>query len=254
MSSAFNRDSRAFDEADDRRSAREREQRILQHSHLARRIGRRYADRGFPLDDIYQAGYIGMINAIDRFDSRLGVPIEAYAARLIEGEIMHLFRDQGWAVRVPRSLQELGRRATKERERLTQSLGRTPTSEELAAEVGESPAVVEDALMAYRGYRAESLTEPGDTESGQLDRFASVLSSEDRAFDRVIGEHGLSYALRRLPVRSRQVILMRFRDDLTQTEIAARIGVSQMQVSRIIRSTLETLKETLETSELPSAG
>src|SRR6266480_418735 len=110
-----------------RPAGQERDTQILRHSRLVRAIARRYTGRGFAFEDIVQSGYLGLIQAVDRFDPRRGVPLEAYAARTIEGEIMHLFRDRGWAVRVPRSLQDLSRRVAGVRERMGHRLGRSPS-------------------------------------------------------------------------------------------------------------------------------
>src|SRR3954451_21316576 len=128
--------------------ANAREVLILRYSGLARAIARRCARRGLAYDDIVQSGYLGLIQAVDRYDTSHGVPLQAYAARTIEGEIMHLFRDRGWAVRVPRGLQELSRRVSRLSERLNQELGRRPTPAEIAAAGGHTEAEVLEALRA----------------------------------------------------------------------------------------------------------
>ena len=127
---------------------------------LVRSIAGRYKGRGLAYEDIVQTGYIGLIQAVDRYEPSRGVPLRAYAARTIDGEIMHMFRDQGWAVRVPRSLQELSRRIATTRDRLSHQLGRPPSLEELADATGEPPDVVAEGLAAHRAYAAQTLDRP----------------------------------------------------------------------------------------------
>jgi len=227
----------------------ERDRLILKHTGLVRAIARRYAGRGIALDDIVQTGYIGLIQAVDRFDARRGVPIEAYAARTIEGEIMHLFRDRGWAVRVPRGLQELSRRVSRIGERLNQELGRRPTPAEIAEAGGHTVEEVLEALRARQAYLADSLSDAGrEGEDGNADsgRAARALRVDDVGL--ALAEHrgDIERAMRRLPAREREIVRLRFEHDLTQSEIAARIGVSQMHVSRLLRSALAVLREELE--------
>jgi RNA polymerase sigma-B factor len=227
----------------------DRDQLILRHTGLVRAIARRYAGRGIALDDIVQTGYIGLIAAVDRFDVSRGVPLEAYAARTIEGEIMHLFRDRGWAVRVPRGLQELSRRVSRISERMHQELGRRPTPAEIAKAGGHTEEEVLEALRARQAYIADSLADSGrDGEDGASDagRAARALRIEDGGL--AIAEHrgDLERAMRRLPAREREIVRLRFGHDMTQSEIAERIGVSQMHVSRLLRSAIAVLREELE--------
>ena len=142
-----------------------RDELIMRYSGLVRKIARRYVGRGFAFDDVCQSGYLGLIQAVDRFDASRGVPLERYAARMVEGEIMHLFRDRGWSVRVPRSLQELSRRVGPVGVGLAQKLGREPTNEELAEALEVSVSEVEEALVVRRVYVAESLFGRGETGS-----------------------------------------------------------------------------------------
>ncbi|HYX87103.1 MAG TPA: sigma-70 family RNA polymerase sigma factor [Gaiellales bacterium] len=219
-----------------------REALIMRHAGLVRAIARRYSGRGLSYDDIVQSGYLGLIQAVDRYDPGRGVPIRVYAARTIEGEIMHLFRDRGWAIRVPRSLQEMSRRMAGLNERLSHRLGRTPSVEELAEASGEDQERVTEALWAQRAYTAESLADPsaenGDDRGGD-DR---LLVFEDRGFDAALDRDTLARAIRRLPARERTIVALRFFDDLTQSEIAARLGISQMHVSRLLRASLDRLR------------
>jgi len=233
-----------------RASGVERDALILSHARLVRAIARRYTGRGFAVEDIVQSGYLGLIQAVDRFDPARGVPLERYAARMIEGEIMHLFRDRGWSVRVPRALQELSGKLASASEELTQSLGRAPTTEELAAVLDEPPDRVEDAMLARRAYAAESLSATSQADDGSaVERgpAARLLSVADEGFANVDDRDQLGRAMRRLPHRQRAIVRLRFESDLTQAEIADRLGISQMHVSRLLRGALATLRGALET-------
>jgi RNA polymerase sigma-B factor len=231
-----------------------REQLIMRHAGLVRSIARRYHGRGLAQEDIEQTGYLGLIQAVDRYDPGRGVPLRAYAARTIEGEIMHLFRDRGWAVRVPRSLQEMSRRVTAVRERLGHRLGRTPTLAELAEAVGETEERVAEAIAAGRAYTSEPLV---DTESaadgGDGGSPARMLSSEEPGFTAVEDRDLLERAMRTLPARERRIVGWRVYHDLTQAEIAARTGISQMHVSRLLRSSLEAIEAQIGAGELDVA-
>jgi RNA polymerase sigma-B factor len=220
----------------------QREAMILRHTPLARAIAHRYARRGLEYDDIVQAGYIGLINAVDRYDPSRGVPLERYAARTIEGEIMHLFRDRGWAVRVPRSLQELSRRATKARVELGHRLGRQPTVEEVATEVDEDVDAVMNALAAGRAYHAEHLSD-GDEEAADGELRAHLAICDEPGFSAVENRAEIEAAVEGLEPRERMIVSLRFFDDLTQSEIADRMGISQMHVSRLLRASLEAMAE-----------
>src|SRR5436190_1507696 len=173
-----------------------REALILRYSGLARAIARRFARRGMAHDDVLQSGYLGLIQAVDRYDPARGVPLQAYAARTIEGEIMHLFRDRGWAVRVPRSLQELSRSIAVASEQLGHRLGRKPTVAELAEATGHSEQDVIDAQAAQRAYVAEPLIEPGAGERDEDVRPVSALMIEELGFDGVCDRHQISTSLR----------------------------------------------------------
>jgi len=230
--------------------AGDREALILRHAKLVRSIARRYTGRGLAYDDIVQSGYIGLIQAVDRFDPSRGVPLRAYAARTIEGEIMHLFRDRGWALRVPRSLQEMSRRMAALSERMSHRLGRPPTPEELAEASGEDVERVSEALWAQRAYTVEPLTEGPVSEEGERTGAAGrELSVDEPGFDGVLRRDTLERAIRQLPPRERAIVALRFLDDLTQSEIATRMEISQMHVSRLLRASLEQLRDELRALE-----
>jgi RNA polymerase sigma-B factor len=235
--------------------ANAREVLILRYSGLARAIARRFARRGLAYDDIVQSGYLGLIQAVDRYDTSRGVPLQAYAARTIEGEIMHLFRDRGWAVRVPRSLQEMSRSLAAVSEQLGHRLGRKPTVAELCEATGHSEDEVNEALAAQRAYVAEPLTEPGA--SGERDEDARpvpALMVDETGFDAVGDRDQIASALRHLPARERDIVRLRFVHEMTQSEIAEQVGVSQMHVSRLLRSALATLREVVEEESQPATA
>jgi RNA polymerase sigma-B factor len=232
-----------------------REQLVMRHSGLVRSIARRYHGRGLPLEDIEQTGYVGLIQAVDRYDPSRGVPLRAYAARTIDGEIMHLFRDRGWAVRVPRSLQDLSRRVAAVRERMGHRLGRSPSLEELAEATGETEERIAEAIAAGRAYTAEPLVEPdaaSETAAGEGLPAGRVLASEEPGFTATEDRDLLERAMRALPPRERRIVGLRVYHDLTQAEIAARTGISQMHVSRLLRGSLETIAEEIDSAAVAS--
>jgi RNA polymerase sigma-B factor len=225
-----------------------REELVLRHSGLVRGIARRYHGRGLAYEDIEQTGYVGLIHAVDRFDPSRGVPLGAFAARTIEGGIMHLFRDRGWAVRVPRSLQELSRRVSSVRDRLGHRLGRSPSLQELAEATGETEQRVAEAVAAGRAHTAEPLVDASTTEPGASGErpTARPLISEEVGFARVDDRDLLERAIRSLPARERRIVGLRVYHDLTQSEIAERTGISQMHVSRLLRASLRTLEREID--------
>ena len=227
----------------DTRDEQAREALILRHRGLVHRIAGRYARRGLAYDDIVQSGQVGLIQAVDRFDPSRGVPLARYAARTIEGEIMHLFRDHGWAVRVPRPLQELSRRVVRAREELGHRLGRSPELEELARFMDEPADLVAEAAAAERAYQAEPLTAL-EAEHGSSGRLAGAR--EERGYEHAEHRDQLAAAVRRLPPRDRAVVHLRFFGEMSQSEIARRLEISQMQVSRSLRSSLDTLRDAIE--------
>ena len=195
-----------------------------------------------------QSGYLGLIQAVDRFDASRGVPLERYAARMVEGEIMHLFRDRGWSVRVPRSLQELSRRVGPVGVGLAQKLGREPTNEELAEALEVSVSEVEEALVVRRVYVAESLFGRGEDGESSIEAGPAgrLLSGVDDGFVEVEDRDLVERGLKRLPARERRLLELRFAGELTQSEIAAELGISQMHVSRLLRGALTTLRGVID--------
>jgi RNA polymerase sigma-B factor len=209
---------------------------------LARALANRYAGRGEPLDDLIQVACIGILKAIDGFDITRAVRFSSYATPTVLGELKRHFRDRTWAMRVPRGLQELQLRVARARERLTNELGRSPTVDELAVAVD---APFEEVLLTIESVgarRARSLDEP----MGDDVTLADALGAQDPELDRAEMRAMLDSALDVLSRRDREVLRLRFEQDLTQSQIADRIGVSQMQVSRLIRQSLARLRLDIE--------
>jgi RNA polymerase sigma-B factor len=229
-----------------------REQLIEQYMSLVRSLARRYAYRGEQLDDLVQIGAIGLIKAIDRFDLERGVALTTYATPNIIGEIKRHFRDKGWSVRVPRGLQELNVQLSKLIEQLTVQYSRSPTIPELAKAAGVEEEAVLEALESGRAYTSLSLsTGGGSDEDGELDPLESIGTEEHQyevSEDRAV----LAPGFRALDERERQILHLRFFEGLTQSQIAAQIGISQMHVSRLIRRSLEKIRDEIATGgDLP---
>jgi len=221
-----------------------REVLVERHMPLVRSLARRYAGRGEPLDDIEQVGAIGLIKAIDRYDLERGVALSTYATPTVVGEIKRHFRDRGWSIRIPRSLQELSQAIPKAMERVGAELGRSPSLSELAVDLGVSLEEVLEALEAGSAYAPDSLS-GGPVGAEERDPM-EALGGEDVEFDRFEQRAALEPALETLPDRERTILRMRFVEGLTQTEIAERVGVSQMHVSRLIRKSLALMRSEME--------
>jgi len=220
-----------------------REQLIERYMSLVRSLARRYSYRGEQLDDLVQIGAIGLIKAIDRFDVNRGVELTTYATPNIIGEIKRHFRDKGWAVRVPRGLQELAVQLSRLVEQLTVQLSRSPTIAELAEAAGVEEEQVLEALESSRAYSSVSLSSGGmGDEDGDLDPLETIGTEEHEyavSEDRAVLEPGFKV----LDERERRIIQLRFFEGLTQSQIAAQIGISQMHVSRLIRRALEKIRD-----------
>jgi RNA polymerase sigma-B factor len=226
------------------RSAREEVvQRFLP---LARQLARRYAGAGEPLEDLVQVASLGLVKAVDRFDPSRAVAFSSFAVPTILGELKRHFRDKGWSVRVPRDLQELALRLDRTSEELSRELGRAPTPAEVAQRLGVTEEDVLEAREAAHAYRAVSLDRPRteDDESGPA--VADSMGGEDPGFRRAEDAATVDQLLRVLAPREREVLRLRFVEDLTQQEIGDRIGVSQMHVSRLIRQAIARLGEAAE--------
>jgi RNA polymerase sigma-B factor len=229
-----------------------RQELIERHIDFVRRLAQRYARRGEQLEDLTQVGCVGLIKAIDRFDGSFGASLTTYAAPNILGEIKRHFRDRGWSVRVPREIQELNVKLTRMVDELTTSLGRSPSVEELADATGATTEQVLEALESSAAYSALSLSEglAHDEEGGGP---METLGEDDQGFEQSEQRITLATGLQRLPARERTILHLRFFEGLTQSEIAERIGISQMHVSRLIRNSLAHIRRELESGER-SAG
>ena len=208
---------------------------------MATYLARRFASRGEPLADLTQVAVIGLIKAVDRYDPRRGVPFASYAIPTIVGQIKRHFRDAGWTVRVPRQLQELRLHLVSVTEDLTHALLRSPTTAELAVLLGVSQGDVLAARRSANAYRPLSVEQPASGSEGP--RLLDSLGGSDAGIEAVDRRETIRAGLAGLPARERRIIVLRYYADMTQTQIAAEIGVSQMHVSRLLAQTLARLRE-----------
>jgi RNA polymerase sigma-B factor len=209
---------------------------------LAEYLARRFYGRGEPLEDLIQVASIGLIKAIDRFDPERGVKFSTYATATVVGELKRHFRDKGWALRVPRRLQEAGMSVGRAVTDLSQELGRAPTVKEIARRTGLSEEEVLEAMETAQAYTASSLDAPTDEEGATE---GERLGEEEDAFELLEGWTSVAPAIRELPKRERTILYLRFFRGLTQTQIAEELGISQMHVSRLLSRTLEELRRSV---------
>ena len=214
---------------------------IERHLPLVTFMARKFADRGEPLDDLIQVGTIGLIKAIDRFEISKGFEFSTFATPTIVGEIKRHFRDKTWAVRVPRRLQELGASVTKATTELTQKLDRSPTPKEVAKHLGITVDEVAEALESNSAYSTISLDITSDTSTTIRDTFGAL----DEALEGVEYRESLKPLLAQLEDREKRILQMRFFENLSQSQIATELGISQMHVSRILNKVLSHLREGL---------
>lgn len=220
---------------------------VRRHSDLAESISRRYRGKGVDEEDLRQVAHMALLKAIQRYDPSAG-SIRPYAAATISGEMKKMLRDRGWSVRVPRSLQERSLEVAAAAREMTQSLGRPPETHELASKLNLSEDAIDEALQARLAYTSSSMDERMD-DSGRrlLDRLEADDFTLSGAEDRLVVES----AIARLPERKQRILQLRFYEDLTQADIAEAIGVSQMHVSRLLRSAIEELESMIESAEVP---
>ncbi|MFI6104317.1 RNA polymerase sigma factor SigF [Streptomyces sp. NPDC093595] len=224
-----------------------RNQLVRMHLPLVEHLARRFRNRGEPLDDLTQVATIGLIKSVDRFDPERGVEFSTYATPTVVGEIKRHFRDKGWAVRVPRRLQELRLSLTTATAELSQQHGRSPTVHELAERLGISEEEVLEGLESANAYSTLSLDVPDtDDESPAV---ADTLGAEDEALEGVEYRESLKPLLEDLPPREKRILLLRFFGNMTQSQIAQEVGISQMHVSRLLARTLAQLREKLLVEE-----
>ena len=220
------------------RDRRVRDQLVELHMGLAQMIARRFDGRGEAHDDLHQVASLGLLKAIERFDPERGVAFSTFALPTITGELKRHFRDKGWMVRVPRSVQELRAEINVTTAELTQELGRSPKADEIADRMGCRVELVLEALEARRAYRCASLESPrAAEEAAVVDR----VGLAERGFDGVLDRAEVGRLLETLPPRERRIVVLRFFGSLTQSEIARRLGLSQMHVSRLLSDSLERM-------------
>ena len=230
-------------------ATRETARDALVHLHmpLVEHCARRFRNRGEPFEDLVQVGTIGLIKSIDRFDTDRGVEFSTYATPTIIGEIKRYFRDKGWAIRVPRRLQELRMQIGSATAELTQKLGRSPTPRELAENIGCTVEEIVEGIESSNAYSTLSLDASDDSEDAGVSML-DALGADDENLEHVEIRESIKPLLDRLDPREKRILLLRFFKNMTQTQIAEEIGVSQMHVSRLLNRTLEQLRASLEDS------
>jgi RNA polymerase sigma-B factor len=224
--------------------SRARDELVELHLPLVEHCARRFLNRGEPLEDLVQVGTIGLIKAVDRFDNERGVEFSTYATPTILGEIKRHFRDKGWAIRVPRRLQELRMSIASATGELSQSLGRSPTPAEIAARLGIEVEEVMEGLESANAYATLSL-DAGDSGDDGPGSMLETMGSNDEALDKVDVRESIRPLIEALPPRQKQILLLRFFRHMTQSQIAEEIGISQMHVSRLLTRTLAELRESI---------
>jgi len=215
---------------------------------LARQLARRYQRGGEPLDDLIQVASLGLLKAIDRFEPDRPTAFSSFAVPTILGELKRHFRDRGWSVRVPRDLQEMAVRVERVNEELQLQLGRAPTPGEIGTHIGATTEQVLEAREAAGAYRAVSLDRPRDDDE-EGEGMADSMGIDDPGFGLAEDAATVERLMSVLNDREREVLRLRFAEDLTQSEIGARVGVSQMHVSRLIRQAVERLREAAADSQ-----
>lgn len=234
---------RLFKEYKETRNPEIRDELVQMYLNLVEYLARRFKNRGEPLEDLIQVGTIGLIKAIDRFDTGRSVEFTTYATPTVVGEIKRYFRDKGWAVKVPRRLQELNLLVSQSMGNLTQELKRPPTIDEIAEHLGVSSEQVIEAMETSEAYSFVSLDRDLSSDADDSFSLLEYIGEDDKELLGVEDRTGLSEALRELSPQEQRILYLRFFRGLTQTEIAKEIGISQMHVSRLLRRTLEVLRE-----------
>ena len=223
-----------------------REKLVMSHMNLVRFLANKFKNRGEPLDDLIQVGYLGLLKAIDRFDPSRGLEFTTYATPTIMGEIKRHFRDKGWSVRVPRRLQELSAKVNQATDVLTTELQRSPKIKEIAEYLDASVDEVLEAMESSSAYSSVPLEGTGNNDNDDapsvLDRYATEDSALNFTDDRLIIEK----ALKGFSPREREIIDLRFLQGMTQIEIAEQLGISQVQVSRLLRRTLKKIQDKID--------
>jgi len=225
-----------------------REELVEKFMPLARSLARRYGRSSEPFEDLLQVASLGLLKAVDRFDPRRGNSFPSFAVPTILGEMRRYFRDSGWAVHMPRGTQERVLKVRVAQERLTNERGHAPTVGHLAEYLELDTEEILDTLQALQAYETLSLDAPPPSAEEETMTYGDALGHDDERYELVELDATVTAALAHIPARERLILRMRFVEDLTQTEIAARVGVSQMQVSRLLRRSLDQLRTLTETA------
>jgi RNA polymerase sigma-B factor len=216
---------------------------------LADHIARRFANRGEPFEDLVQVARVGLVNAVNRFDADNGAEFLAFAVPTIMGEVRRHFRDHGWSVKVPRRLKDLSAQLKKSREELTQSLGRAPTASEIATHLEIDRDEVVQAQIASSAYTTLSADAPAGASDDDGRSVTNTIGDLDANLDKVIDVETIRPLLAALSQREQTVLQLRFFENMTQTQIAGELGISQMHVSRLLSRSLTTLRQQVRISE-----
>jgi RNA polymerase sigma-B factor len=226
-----------------------RDQLVERFMPLAAQLARRYRNTSQSFEDLLQVANLGLVQAVDRFDPERGLRFSSFAVPTILGELRRHFRDTGWAVRVPRALQENVAKVREAQAKLSAHLGRSPTPDELARSAHLDHETVLDSLEAADAFQATSLDSPAGSDEESASVLLASLPVHDQRFELVEYASVLRGTMAALPERDREAIRLRFGEDLTQDEIAKRLGISQMQVSRLLRRALERLRTVADAAE-----
>jgi RNA polymerase sigma-B factor len=226
-----------------------RDELITMYLNLVKYLASRFRNRGEPIDDLIQVGTIGLIKAIDRFDTAREVEFTTYATPTIVGELKRYFRDKGWAIKVPRRLQELSFRVNQAVDQLTQQIQRSPTILEIAEYLGVTSEEVLEAMETSEAYNFVSLETDRNSDGSDSFSILEYIGKDDQLMSIVDDRTTLAKALKFLTPQEQRVLYLRFFQGLTQTEIATKLEISQMQVSRLLRKTLRVLRENLVSEE-----
>ncbi|TDB38917.1 MAG: SigB/SigF/SigG family RNA polymerase sigma factor [Actinobacteria bacterium] len=227
-----------------------RDELITMYLNLVKYLASRFRNRGEPIDDLIQVGTIGLIKAIDRFDTGRDVEFTTYATPTIVGELKRYFRDKGWAIKVPRRLQELSFRVNQAVDQLTQQIQRSPTIAEIAEYLGVTSEEVLEAMETSEAYNFVSLESDRNNDGSDSFSILEYIGKDDQLMAIVDDRTTLAKALKFLTPMEQRVLYLRFFQGLTQTEIATQLEISQMQVSRLLRKTLRVLRENLVSEEV----
>ncbi len=231
-----------------------RDELVKRYLPLARKLARRYNGAREPFEDLLQVASLGLVKAVDRFDTGRGTAFSSFAVPTILGELKRYFRDLGWAVHVPRGAQEQALKVEEAYQKLTTRTGRAPSVPDLAEYLELGIEDVLEALETSAAHHSASLDAPRDDGEGEAGTLADAFGETDERFEVIEANATISAAARHLSSRERRVLVLRFVEDLTQTQIAEEIGVSQMQVSRILRRALARLRELADAGDGASTG